>query len=105
MHSKIADFAPHDPGYVIDVSGAAVLKSSNHQAEAQKFLAFLVSQQGQKIIGRAAGNSQSYEYPIAPGVTTSPGDALRPAPAKLDHDRRPRRRLGGVALLRQAGLL
>ena len=50
MHSKIAYFAPHDPGYVIDVSGAAVLKSSKHQAAAQKFVAFLVSKQGQEII-------------------------------------------------------
>ena len=50
MHSKITYFAPGDPGYVIDVSGAAVLKSSKHQAAAQKFLAFLVSKQGQEII-------------------------------------------------------
>ncbi len=50
MHSKIAYFASGDPGYVIDVSGAAVLKSSKHEAAAQKFLAFLVSRQGQEII-------------------------------------------------------
>ncbi len=69
MHSKIAYFAPGDPGYVIDVSGAAVLKSSTHQAAAQKFLvAFLVSKQAQEIIG---GHSLSYEYPVASGVTTS----------------------------------
>ena len=37
---------PAIPGYVIDVSGAGVLASSTHQAEAQKFLAFLVSQAG-----------------------------------------------------------
>ncbi|HJY73938.1 MAG TPA: extracellular solute-binding protein, partial [Streptosporangiaceae bacterium] len=36
MHSQLAYFAPRDPGYVIDVSGAAVLKSSKHQAAAQK---------------------------------------------------------------------
>ncbi len=46
MHSKITYFAPGDPGYVVDVSGAAVLKSSTHQAAAQQFLAFLVSKQG-----------------------------------------------------------
>src|SRR6204780_3719925 len=43
IHSQITHFTPDDPGYVIDVSGAAVLKSSKHQAAAQKFLAFLVS--------------------------------------------------------------
>jgi iron(III) transport system substrate-binding protein len=106
MHSQLAYFAPRDPGYVIDVSGAAVLKSSKHQAAAQKFLAFLVSEQGQDIIGRAAGNEQSYEYPLADGVTTSapqtPFDQLQPNPITIAD-------LGdgsmAIALLRQAGLL
>jgi iron(III) transport system substrate-binding protein len=106
MHSQLAYFAPHDPGYVIDVSGAAVLKSSKHQAAAQKFLAFLVSPQGQEIIARAAGNEQSYEYPLADGVTTSapetPFDQLQPNPITIAD-------LGdgsaAIALLRQAGLL
>jgi iron(III) transport system substrate-binding protein len=78
MHSDIAYFADGDPGYVIDVSGAAVLKSSKNQAAAQRFLAFLVSAQGQQIIAHSA----SFEYPIASGVTTSepetPFDQLRP---------------------------
>jgi iron(III) transport system substrate-binding protein len=106
MHSQITHFAPHDPGYVIDVSGAAVLKSSQHQAAAQKFLAFLVSQQGQDIIARAAGNEQSYEYPLASGVTTSapetPFAQLQPYPITIGElgDGS-----GAIALLRQAGLL
>jgi iron(III) transport system substrate-binding protein len=106
MHSQITHFAPRDPGYVIDVSGAAVLKSSQHQAAAQKFLAFLVSQQGQDIIARAAGNEQSYEYPLAQGVTTSapetPFAQLQPYPITIGElgDGS-----GAIALLRQAGLL
>ena len=32
VHSKITYFAPRDPGYVIDVSGAGILKSSKHKA-------------------------------------------------------------------------
>ena len=80
MHSAIAYFAPRDPGYVVDISGAAVLKSSAHQAAAQKLLAFLVSKQGQQIIA----HSDSFEYPIASGVTTAqpetPFDQLRPNP-------------------------
>jgi iron(III) transport system substrate-binding protein len=68
MHSDITYFAPHDPGYVLDVSGAAILKSSKHQAAAQKLLAFLVSTRGQQIIG---SHSISYEYPIASGVKTT----------------------------------
>jgi iron(III) transport system substrate-binding protein len=58
MHSQIAYFAPHDPGYVIDVSGAAVLKSSKHQAAAQKFLAFLVSKQGEESSPRRPATSR-----------------------------------------------
>ncbi len=106
MHSQIAYFAQHDPGYVIDVSGAAVLKSSAHQAAAQKFLAFLVSRQGEEIIGRASGNEQSYEYPLGSGVTTSapetPFGQLQPNPITIAE-------LGdgaaAIDLLRQAGLL
>jgi iron(III) transport system substrate-binding protein len=106
MHSQIAYFAPHDPGYVIDVSGAAVLKYSQHQAAAQEFLAFLVSRQGEEIIGRASGNEQSYEYPLGSGVATSapetPFAQLQPNPITIAD-------LGdgsaAIALLRQAGLL
>jgi iron(III) transport system substrate-binding protein len=67
MHSAIAYFAPHDVGYVVDVSGAGILRSSSHQAEAQRFVAFLTSAQGQQIIA----HSDSFEYPIASGVTTA----------------------------------
>jgi len=78
MHSAIAHFAPHDVGYVLDVSGAGILKSSTHQAEAQRFVAFLTSVQGQEIIA----HSDSFEYPIASGVTTAqpetPFDQLQP---------------------------
>ena len=77
MHSKIAYFAPHDVGYVLDVSGVGILKSSAHQADDQKFVAFLNSAQGEKIIAQ----SQSFEYPIASGVTRTgetPFDQLRP---------------------------
>jgi iron(III) transport system substrate-binding protein len=106
MHSQLAYFAPHDPGYVLDVSAAAVLKSSQHQAAAQKFLAFLVSHQGQEIIARASGNEQSYEYPLADGVTTSapetPFDQLQPYPITVAE-------LGdgstAIDLLREVGLL
>jgi iron(III) transport system substrate-binding protein len=106
MHSQITHFAPRDPGYVVNVSGAAVLKYSKHQAAAQKFLAFLVSKQGEEIIGRASGNEQSYEYPLGSGVTTSapetPFAQLQPNPITIAD-------LGdgsaAIALLRQAGLL
>ncbi|HVT41363.1 MAG TPA: extracellular solute-binding protein [Acidimicrobiales bacterium] len=79
VHSALAYFAPRDPGWVIDVSGAGIMRSSQHQAEAQRFVAFLTSKAGQEIIA----HSSSYEYPIASGVTTAapetPFDQLQPA--------------------------
>jgi iron(III) transport system substrate-binding protein len=109
MHSKITYFAPGDPGYVLDVSGAAILKSSRRQADAQKFLAFLVSRAGQEILaspGTGPGQSLSFEYPIASGVTTKAGETpfsqLQPYPITIGE-------LGdgseAIALMRQAGLL
>ncbi|MGH7611047.1 MAG: extracellular solute-binding protein, partial [Candidatus Dormibacteria bacterium] len=50
MHCALAFLAPGNPGYVVDVSGAAVLRSSRHQAVAQRFLNFLVSRRGQEIL-------------------------------------------------------
>jgi iron(III) transport system substrate-binding protein len=105
VHSQITHFAAGDPGYVVDISGAAVLKSSTHQEAAQKFLAFLVSKQGQSIIGDPS-KSISFEYPIASGVTTqapeTPFDQLQPYPMTIAD-------LGtgatAIALMRQAGLL
>jgi iron(III) transport system substrate-binding protein len=100
--SKIAYFAPRDPGYILGISGAGILKSSRHKADAQKFLAFIVSKQGQEIIA----HSISFEYPIASGVSTAapetPFDELQPIPITIPE-------LGdgstAIALLRKAGLL
>jgi iron(III) transport system substrate-binding protein len=79
MHSAVAHLAPGDSGYVMDISGAGLLASSTHKAAAQKFLAFLVSAQGQQIIAR----SDSYEYPLRPGIPASalltPFSQLSPA--------------------------
>jgi iron(III) transport system substrate-binding protein len=102
VHSAIASFAPRDPGYVLDVSGAGVLRSSMNKAAAQRFVAFLVSKQGQEIIA----HSISFEYPIASGVTTdqpeTPFAQLQPNPISLSE-------LGdgstAIALLKQVGLL
>lgn len=102
MHSAIATFAPRDPGYVVDVSGAGVLRSSAHKAAADRFLAFLASRRAQRIIAR----SDSYEYPIDSGVRSRPGEPpfaqLRPNPVSVAQ-------LGtgatAVHLLQQAQLL
>jgi iron(III) transport system substrate-binding protein len=102
VHSQITYFAPRDPGYVLDVSGAAVLKSSKDSPAAQAFLAFLVSTQGQEIIA----HSISYEYPLDHDVQTTapetPFDQLQPNPISIAE-------LGdgstAISLLQQAGML
>jgi iron(III) transport system substrate-binding protein len=66
--SQFAYFAPHDPGYIQNVSGAAVLASSKNQPAAQKFLQFLTSQSGQTVLA----TSNSFEYPLANGVAANP---------------------------------
>ena len=65
-NSALHYFAARDPGMLVDVSGAAVLKSSKHAADARRFLAYLVGTSAQTIIA----TSESYEYPLRPGVTT-----------------------------------
>lgn len=67
MHSALGYFTAGDPGAMVDVSGTAVLASSKHKAAAQAFLAYLVSGPAQRIIA----TSESYEYPLVAGVTTT----------------------------------
>lgn len=68
VHAALAFFAPRDPGYVLDISGAGILKSSKHQAAAQQFVAFLTSAAGQTILA----DSDSFEYPIGDHVAANP---------------------------------
>ena len=102
MHSALHYYAPGDPGDLVDVSGAAVLRASSHSAAAQAFLAFLVSRTGQETIA----HSHSYEYPLRPGVSPAAGlpplSGLRGAaltPAELGDGS------GALALEQKLGLL
>jgi iron(III) transport system substrate-binding protein len=101
IHSALAAFAPHDAGYLLDVSGAAVLKSSKHQQAAQALVSFLVSKGGQQVLV----HSDSWEYPIGDGVTNPslpPLTRAQPKTFSLDQ-------IGdgskAISLLQQAGLL
>jgi iron(III) transport system substrate-binding protein len=80
MHSALAYLAPHDPGYVEDVSGIAVLASSVRQNLADRFVSFVTGPVGQAILAR----STSFEYPLHPGIAASPElpplSDLKPAP-------------------------
>ena len=75
MHSQIHHFANGDVGALVNVSGAAVLKSSKYPDAAQQFVAFLVSKPVQTMLG--AGDID-FEYPLAPGVRAqSVAEAVR----------------------------
>ena len=102
MHSALQNFAPHDAGYLLDISGAGVLKSSKHQAAAQALVAFLVSDAGQKVL--ASGDS--WEYPIGSGVTNpklppmsgSAAEGVRPDPDRRRQQGDQAAAAGGAAL-------
>jgi iron(III) transport system substrate-binding protein len=78
MHSALYYFPNGDAGSVVNVSGAAVLASSRHRGDAERFVALLVSPTGQRLISRG----DDYEYPVRPGVAPNP--AL-PALAGIPH--------------------
>lgn len=87
LTSRIFYFNHPDAGGLVLPSGAAILKSSDHQAEAQRFLAWLGSAKGgQLIVGGADANKDGAQYPVAPGVNSKVG--LKPLsqlhPPKVD---------------------
>ncbi len=101
--SKLHRFAPGDVGNLINVSGAAVLKSSRQQVAAQRFLAHLVSETMQAAL---AASEVDFEYPLRPGVAANkllaPFDTLRPPAitiAQIGDDRQ------AAQLLQAAGLV
>ena len=102
MHSSIYYFPHHDVGSIENISGAAVLASSQHKRQAQEFVRFLVSRPAQQILAHSA----DFEYPVRAGVRPNP--ALRPlqaispatlAAVKLGSDQ------AAAQLIEQAGLV
>lgn len=79
MHSAVHYFPNHDVGSTENISGAAVLASSQHRQDAKRFVRFLVSPAAQQIIAR----SDDFEYPARPGVGPNPAlpslSAISPA--------------------------
>lgn len=65
VQSAIHNIGNGDPGTLITVSGAGVLKSARNAEAAQRFVAFMVSAEGQKTIVAAIA-----EYPLRPGITS-----------------------------------
>lgn len=78
LASKVHYMGNGDAGALVLASGAGVLKASEHQAEAQQFLAWLANPDGgQKVIA-----TTTPQYPLAQGVESTMGlkplDELQP---------------------------
>jgi iron(III) transport system substrate-binding protein len=67
--SKLHFFGRQDPGAFISVSGAGVLKASDHRKDANAFVDYLVSEEGQKVIA----DSYALEYTLNPQVDLGRG--------------------------------
>ncbi len=65
MKSALHYVAKGDPGALVNLSPAGVLKTAKNAAAAQKFLAFLVSEEGQKMLVATFA-----EYPVRAGITS-----------------------------------
>lgn len=99
--AKNHDFAPDDLGSLLIVSAAAVIGGSKHSKEAAQLAQYLLNEEAQRYF-----SDQTYEYPLAAGVTAT--SVLPPidfrAAAGIDFDR-----LGGDLestrkMIRDAGL-
>jgi iron(III) transport system substrate-binding protein len=102
VHSKLYYFGHKDPGALVNISGAGALKSGNHYALAQRFLAFLLSTEGQS----AMTHSGDWEYPLNASVAPPPG--LKPFASLQPPDVGPADLGDGssaLKLMQQAGLL
>jgi len=70
--SALHFFGNQDPGAFLSISGAGVLKSSDKQANAEKFVAYLTSTAGQQELAK----SYALEYPLNPEASL--GDDVKP---------------------------
>lgn len=57
-----------DPGALINIAGAAILTSSAGSAQAESFIEYMLSDEGQTYFA-----GQTYEYPLVTGVDADPG--------------------------------
>lgn len=100
LNSAIFHQGNEDPGALVTLSAAGVLKSAKNMEAAQEFLAFMISEAGQQAIVDSVA-----EYPVLPGVESpfplKPFDELSPPDITAED-------LGDAAdaltLLREAGL-
>jgi iron(III) transport system substrate-binding protein len=100
-NTELKFFRGEDPGAFVSVSGAGVLRSSKHAADAQKLVRYLTGRAGQE----ALVSSNALEYPVGTGVAANaalkPLSELDPPPVDPGSLNGPR----VVELMQQAGLL
>lgn len=101
LPSKLLYLGHKDPGALVSISGAGVLKSAPDPKAAQEFLAYITSPAGQKVIAK----SKSFEYPLNKKV--SPNPQLKPF-STIDPPDLSRAKLGAgqaksLDMLREAG--
>ncbi|WP_062119531.1 iron ABC transporter substrate-binding protein [Aureimonas sp. AU40] len=94
-------FRHKDPGAFVSISGAGVLASSQHKADAEAFVKWVAGPKGQEIL--KTGNS--FEYAVGKGAASNPAlvpladlDAPKVTPDELDNR-------AVVKLMTEAGLL
>lgn len=68
LDSKLHYFSNGDAGGLITISSAAALKSSKHPREAQALLAYMASEEGQRVITQTTA-----EYPLHKGMVSERG--------------------------------
>jgi iron(III) transport system substrate-binding protein len=61
-------FLPGDPGGIVNVTGAAILKGAADDADARAFVEFLVSEEAQQYFV-----DETFEYPLLPGIEAPEG--------------------------------
>ena len=68
LDSKLYYFKGGDAGGLVSISSAAALKSSKHPKEAQALLAWMASEEGQRVITQTTA-----EYPLHKGMVSDQG--------------------------------
>jgi iron(III) transport system substrate-binding protein len=67
-NTELYFFGNQDPGAFLSISGAGVLAAGDNPDEAQQFVEYLTSEEGQQ----ALGDSYALEYPLNPAVSLDP---------------------------------
>ena len=79
LDARVHYIGNKDPGALLTVSGIAIPAHAPHRAEAERFAAFAVSEEGQKVLAEGAG-----DVPLRPGVASptalKPFESLDPSP-------------------------